>query len=644
MTRKTPITTATAAVGGLTALALVFTPMTALAAELDAPAEEHIATEQAVEEATPSDEVAPEAVEEASVEAVFTPFAAPALVDTSALTPLGITGTRQVGPSESIEYDRYMPSVRSAHISGLAKPETSGGARPDEPVIDLRALVGTRGGPTGTEFQTSGYSYTDEGALFETPSATAPGVTGFAEMLDWSEYTWRIDAVGAVGLMNTADIDGRVAVVPFAESAQYGITATLVHIATGVEAAPVTITGYTGVNSGGEFDWAYSATPAAREGGVSGWSAQAAGYPENRLMTNRDQRETVIGSGERQFAPLTPAMFEGALSDTGIDYGTPAGFDLWERDGHVVPGPVGIGLTARAGALYNEAIESVSMNLAERFDDVVAVALPGAESGTLTLAPSGFAQPRTGLMYQAADGLTLRVDGTVVRADFGSAQWSNLASVWVRVLLADGTSEMREVAFESRPSDTAGGLIEKRIPTSTSLFITDAEMLEASRLSGLEPTVATVNALDLPEGVTRVAGGFAYEGSEEPTTLAFGFSVAEVFETPSGPVIPDSSGDGEVRIAVFAGTEVPEVPVDPETPTPEVPTPETPAPEKPAEAAPPASGPKVNPGANTGDLLEAVAGGNPAATGIFGALTAALGILLGFVVGRRTKASASPEA
>lgn len=642
--RKFPSRAAIA--GGIT-LALVLAPVAASAAELEAPVEETVAveetpvveetvevTEEVASEEAPVEEVAPEVVvtEEAPAdEAPFAPFAAPALVDTTGLTPLGTTGTRQVGPSEFIEYDKWMPVLRQAHISGQALPETGDGIAPDEPVLDVRSLVGNY------------FGYDDLGALCSIPGLDGWGGEnvctggGFTPAIDWAEFEWTFNIIGSAGLMNAATVNatGLVAIVPFAENAEYGVEAILTHKETGISTS-VRITGFTGENSG---HWLESAS--FLEGIPPMWeNYSAAGWRDGRYLAWGNPRETVNPSSELTARSNIPSVQFGTREASG-DSSTPVGFGLTSYNGVTQVGVGGVtGPSYRVGALYGEAIDSFSIDLASRIPGVVAVALPDGRDGSLSLAPSPFVTntPWAGVDYSAGDGLTLTADSSTIRGIFGSAQWTNAVGIVVFAQLASGEVVLVEVRVEALPHDIAGGVVEKRIPVSTELLITDSEMLEASRLSGLEPTVATINALDLPEGVTRVDGGFSYIGSEEPTELAFAFRVAEVYEGEFGAVRPDSNGDGEVRIAVFADTEVP---VDPE-----VPTPETPAPEKPAVVNPPKAGPNATDNrAETGDEQAAAAAEqsveNGRAIGIlgaFGAVALALSFLGGWVLGRRKTA------
>lgn len=646
------VTAATLALVGSIALA----PSVALAAEVEDNTEETVVetesapevteessaktTEGVAEEADPDaapeavEEVAP-AVEEAPAEDIVT-LAAPPLVPTEGLIPLGITGTISPGPGfPTIEHERYLPVLRTAHIGGLAKPETPTGTAPDEVRVDLRSLVGSTGGPDGAATFT-GFGFTADGALCQTPTDFA-GVAGcISEPLDWAEFSWRLSGIGSVGVIDTVSLDGAVTLVPFAEFAEYGIEATLIHTATGIEAQPIRITGFTGANSGGA-DWV-TGPQRLYEGGIPMWEAWDRGaWRDGRMLSWGNPREVISPTGVAEVRATSPSVLPGLRADSGSDLGTPAGFGLTNYNGVVQAGVEGSGTSYRVGQLHGEPIERVVFDLADVIPGAVAVALPSAPSGTLALDPSAGWLNGTlfmGLDYQAPTGLTFTADGTTVTATFGSAEWVNRFGLAVPVLTADGAVEWAEIRSETLPRDIAGGVIEKRIPTDTVLTITDDEMLSASRLTGLSPSLAEVQAAELPAGVTRVDGGFEYVGSAEPTELAFGFTVAETVETPFGPVRPDSSGDGEVRIEVIAA----DAPVDPEPePTPEAPEPQ-PEPEAPA---PKAGAPKANPGANTGgEFTPASSEQNAAAVGLFGGLMAALGALLGFAVGRRKKASA----
>ena len=666
------IRTASTAAAAATAIALILTPNAALAAEVEettveeviveetvaseetAPAVEETAPEPEAVEETPVevieetpvvDDVAPEVVEEPTPETSeevapaaedIVTLAAEPLVPTEGLIPLGITGVIERPGFPTIEHDRYLPQPRNAHISGLAKPETPTGTAPDEPVIDLRSLVGTRGGPNGDIAQT-GFGFTADGALAFTPTHSAATGGAVAELLDWSEYTWRLSGIGSVGLMDTSNLDGKVTLVPFAENAEYGVRATLIHTATGVEAETIDITGYSGTNSG-EFDWVGGAQRVF-DGGIPMWEAWDRGaWRDNRYLSWLNPHEVISPSGASEIRSTTPAMAPGLRGEFTADFGLPGGFGLTRTGDMLQAGVAGTTPSHRIGQLHGEPVQRVVFDLADSVPGASAVALPDAPDGVLTLAASPAYERYSrfvGLDYTAPTGAVLTVSGTTVTVEFGSAEWVNSVGIWVPVEV-DGAVEWAELRSETLPRDIAGGLVEKSIPTSTPLFITDEEMLEASRLTGLSPSLATVQAAELPEGVTRVDGGFEYVGSETPTELGFDFGISETVETEFGPVRPDSAGDGEVRITVVADA----APVDPE-PEPQ-PEPESPEPQPEPEAPAPKPGaPKANPGANTGDAFApASSEQNAAAVGLFGGLMAALGALLGFVVGRRKKASA----
>lgn len=627
----------------------------------EAPVEETVAVEAIVEEAPAEAEVvadeAPVSLEEVAPEAavevapvivmpdISTPFAGvEPLVPTEGLIPLGIRGSFQPSPGAPvIEHDRYMLQPRNAHITGLAKPKTSTGTRPDEPVIDLRSLVGNLGGPNRDRPET-GFGFTAEGALASTPSHRAATGGDYPEPLDWSEYTWRLEGIGAVGLMDTSNIDGKVALVPFAENAQYGVRATLIHTATGVEAEAIEITGYSGTNSGGGFDWVGGAQRNF-DGGIPLWDRyEESSTRDNRYLSWSNPFEVISATGTAETTATAPAMVPGLRGEFTGNPGVPAGFGLWNIDGNVQAGVSGNGASHRIGQLHGAPVETVTFDLAASIPGAVAVGLPGAPTGVLTLDPSTAYQYNTvfgGLDYQAPSGVTLTASGTTVTATFGSAEWLNRVGIVVPVLMADGFVEWAELRTESLPRDIAGGVVEKSIPVSTELLITDTELLEASRLTGLTPSLAEVRAAELPEGVTRVAGGFAYAGSEEPTTLAFGFTVAETVETQFGPVRPDSAGPGEVRIAVVEGAVVP---TDPEPETPVVVTPPTevtPTP-KPETVTPSKAGPRTDGNtAGTGDggfiAAEETDEGisNLVPVGIFGAFMLAVGAVSMWLFGRR---------
>ncbi|KQM36853.1 hypothetical protein [Microbacterium sp. Leaf203] len=554
------------------------------------------------DEAQASDESVPAAQ---APEPVVAADAAPA-AEAPALTPGdtvdGMTfigsGTAQTSPGAPLTvFQKFMPEVQSAYISGVATPE--GNAAPDEVELDLRSLVGrTVESPNGS-WQVL-------------PLRVVEGPTGgFLDRIDWSEFAFDVTALPRTGIASTTTAaDGKVRLVPFDANSTYGVTVTLRHIATGVTSAPVTITGNSGMDGASEFAWVGNAPEATYDGGIPMWSAaDKAEWRSGHYLTWADPREAIAPTGERTVASSAPRMVSGEAP-----LGTPAGFGLTDYgNGAQTETP-----SFRIGALSGEPTKTVSIDLAD-LGDVVAVALPSAENGTLVLPATGGLwskdQQFIGIDYNAPSGLTVSVSGTVVTFDFGSAEWMNAAGIsGVPVLLADGTRATAEVRTESLPRDIAGGVVERRIPVSTALFISDEEMLAASRLTGLSPSMAEVQAAELPEGVTRVANGFEYQGSAEPRELSFGFTVAETVETGYGPVRPDAAAPGEVRIAVVAG----ETPV---TPDPE-PTPgqETPAVVAPPTASVPTAPAKQDVHFQTGDSGPLVASQNVAQTGIDPAL------------------------
>lgn len=510
----------------------------------------------------------------------------------SGLVALGGEETVTTPQGNQVTIQRFMPELRDATIYGGARPETGGPG--DEVVVNLRELVGN--------FQYA----TDNGELAmypgsadrqAGPAADLSGRGVFPVATDWSQFTWHVEGLPGTGVLaDAAGSTGILTLIPREELAVFGARVTLVHTATGTESQPITIEGTSTVN-GSAADWMYTAP---RLGGieVDYWDAYQDGvWRENRVLSWSNPKETHVG--DISTAPVTDITGPRVdIPQSGrTDGGTaviPAGFGLDSISGNV--GELnGLGVIARIGVAYSEPQATVTENLAERLRgeglDVVAVALVGARDGSRALPASGFNTQTPGLVsYQAADDVMLSAEGTSVTIDFGAAEWTNAATPLVSVLLADGRMALVEFAYETRPADTSAGLVEKRIETDTEVFISDDEMLAASRLSGLNPTVKAIEAVDLPEGVTRVDGGFEYSGSAEPTALAFGFSVTEFFETPFGVTRPDATrAPGEVRIEVFEDAVTPPV-VEPE---PEEPvTPKPPVTDPPAEQPEP---PKVKP-------------------------------------------------
>lgn len=564
----------------------------------------------------PAEATAPEAVPEVPVQAtpVENPTetaarAAAPLISTDGLTPIG-TGVYQPSPAAPpVEFDRYMPSLHDAHISGVATPE--GNRAPDEVELDLRSLVGiTVQSPTET-WQESGFRYSAAGALSARPdTGESVNVPGFSDRIDWTEFTFDVTALPRTYVASNAD--GKVRLIAFDQNSTYGVTVTLRHIATGVTSAPITLSGRSGMDGASSVAWVANAPEVTFDGGIPMWAAaDRAEWRDGHSFTWADPRETITPTGAHTVTPSEPRLAVGEAPA-----GTPAGFGLTDYgNGPEVGTP-----SYRVGELTGEPTKTVTIDLAERIPGVKAVALPSAESGTLVLpATEGLwsrDQQFIGLDYNAPQGLTVSVSGTVVTFDFGSAEWLNAAGITVPVLLSDGTRATAEVRTEALPRDIAGGLVEKQIPVETALFISDEEMLAASRLTGLTPSMAEVQAAELPDGVTRVTGGFEYQGSADPTELSFGFTVAETVDTEYGPVRPDAAAPGEVRIAVVAG----ETPVTPEPePTPETPTPAPSTPSvTPAQPQTPAV--KPNPRFETGGAGPLVASENVTESGIHPAL------------------------
>lgn len=517
------------------------------------------ATEAPTSDAVPaSGESAPaEQAPETAVAADAAPAAeAPALAPgdiVDGMTFIG-TATAQTSPgAPQTVFQKFMPAVNAAYIAGVATPE--GNTAPDEVELDLRSLVGS------TSESVNGSWRTLPIRVLEGPTSV------FLDRIDWSEFAFDVTALPRTGIASdTTATDGRVRLVAFDQNSVYGVTVTLRHIATGVTSAPITITGRSGMDGASSVAWAENAPQATFDGGIPMWAASdRAEWRDGHYLTWDAPRETITPTGARIVTPSAPRLTVGEAP-----LGTPAGFGLTDYGN----GPQTEQPSYRVGVLTGEPTKTVTIDLADRIPGVTAVALPSAEDGTLVLPATGglWVKDREfiGLDYNAPEGLTVTVSGPVVTFDFGSAEWLNAAGITVPVLLEDGTRAAAEVRTESLPRDIAGGLVEKQIPVETPLFISDTEMLAASRLTGLSPSMAEVQAAELPDGVTRVTGGFEYEGSADPTELSFGFTVAETVDTEYGPVRPDVAAPGEVRIAVVAGET--QVTPDPE-PTPEQETP-----------------------------------------------------------------------
>lgn len=538
--------------------------------------------------AAPSVEVAPVAVEKAPEAAAAAGIPAP-LISTDGLKPIG-TGVHQPTQFDPrVEYQRYLPQVRTASISGYARPE--GAAAPDEVTLDLRSLVGVRNEtPSGTTYDT-GFRYAKGGALAYRPdTGEYVPVAGFFDRIAWGDFVFDVEPLDRTGIAsNTTSADGKVRLVAFDANSTYGVKVTLRHIATGVTSDPVTITGKSGVTSGSPFDWVSEAPARTATNGIGSWKAKdKAEWRNGHNLTWDEPAETVAPADGTSVTPNTVGQAPGETGDTTV----PGGFGLTRHEnGTLQAGLTGELPSYRVGLLTGEPTKTVTIDLATRIPDATAVAIASAENGTLSLAATGglwkYNERFVGLDYNAPEGLTVSVAGSTVTFDFGSAEWQNAAGIVVPVLLADGTRVLAEVRTESLPRDITGGLVEKQIPTGTALFISDEEMLAASRLTGLSPSKAEVQGVSLPEGVSRVANGFEYSGSAAPTTLSFGFTVAETVSTEFGLVKPDAAGPGEVRIAVVAA-ETPVTPTTPEQPKPETPgvTPPQPQAKPPVTDAP----------------------------------------------------------
>ncbi|MEZ3155939.1 hypothetical protein AB1K56_03340 [Microbacterium sp. BWR-S6Y] len=514
------------------------------------------------------------------------PAASTAVSDTEGLVSIG-TGTYQSSPlAPPTVYEKYMPEVRTDFIAGYAAP----GAQVE---LDLRSLVGKLEVTPTESYRT-----------LPVRTVSGPDIIGLGR-IDWNEFAF--DVVASPGTSVTSDTtatDGRVRLAALDENASFGVTVTLRHQPSGVSSTPVTITGASGVDADSPFAWVTEAPRTTYEGGIAMWAgADLAEWRNGHYLTWKMPRETITPTGDASVTPSEPRQVVGEAPA-----GTPAGFGLIDYGkGAQAENP-----NYRVGVLTGEPTKTVSIDLAERIPGGVSVALPSAESGTLTIPATGGLAVRDGeflgLDYNAPEGLNISVDGSVITFDFGSAEWLNAAGISVPVLLSDGTRVNAEVRVESLPSNIEGGIVERRIPVETPVTVTDDELLAASRLTGLSPSVAEVQAAELPDGVTRVTGGFTYAGSSEPKTLAFGFTVSELVDTEYGPIRPDATAPGEVRIAVFAAEQppvdpeqpvtppvdpeppvTPEPPVDPEPPvTPETPvTPEQPKPEAPTQPTTP---------------------------------------------------------
>lgn len=583
------------------ALSIILAPVgSALAADDVTPEPTAVVVASEPTTSAPSDEESAAAPEPVAAEESAPAPVAVAAADAPALVPGDIvdgmtyigTDTAQTSPLAPVTtFQKFMPEVSAAHIAGVATPE--GNAAPDEVELDLRSLVGrTVESPNGS-WQVL-------------PIRVVEGqMGGYLDRIDWSEFAFDVTALPRTGIASdTTAADGKVRLVAFDANSTYGVTVTLRHIATGITSAPITITGRSGMDGASPVAWVSNAPEVTFDGGIPMWSAaDKVEWRSGHYLTWADPRETITPLGERTVAPSEPRLTRGNAPD-----GTPAGFGLTDYGN----GPATGAPSFRIGVLTGEPTKTVTVDLAERVPGVTAVALPSAENGTLVLPATGGLwskdQQFIGIDYNAPSGLTVSVSGTVVTFDFGSAEWMNAAGIsGVPVLLADGTRATAEVRTESLPRDIEGGLVERRILVETTLFISDEEMLAASRLTGLSPSMAEVQAAELPDGVTRVADGFEYQGSVEPTELSFGFTVAETVETEYGPVRPDAAAPGEVRIAVVAG----ETPV---TPDPEP----TPGQETPAVVTPPtASAPRTeppNPSFHLGDAGPLVAADNTTAS------------------------------
>lgn len=511
-------------------------------------------------------------------------FAADTGIEQTATAGLKVLGAETVETRfGSVVIERFMPELRDARIQGIAIPETSGPG--DEVAIDLRSLVGD------FEYDSrTGELISVPGSANRAPETVVDpaGRTPFVPSTDWSQFTWRIEGLPGTGVVDyLADDEGQLTLVPRQANAAFGATVTLVHVATGVESAPISITGQAGTN-GTSADWLYQADRAEGDGNAPLWKANERGFIDGKFLSWSEPEETTLAAPASWSNSVRPWLDVASSGRVEAQLWASAGFGL-EDTGNSVQ-PLSIRTAARVGQAHSELVGSFSVDLAERLPElgITALALPGAPDGTLALdAAPAWTQPYGvgGLDYQAADGLTFTVDGTTVRGEFGSAEWTNAVGVTVFVLTDAGVQAV-ELRVEARPADTAAGLVEKRVATDTEVLITDTEMLEASRLSGLEPTIRQVRAMTLPEGVERVEDGFLFAGAAEPTALAFGFEVTETFETPFGPVRPDAvRAPGEVRIEVFEDAVTPPV-EEPEPPVTE--EPEPPVTEPPAEEEPPA--------------------------------------------------------
>lgn len=522
----------------------------------------------------------------------FTPLAlaAPALAAAPGLEQAASAGLFSLGTETvttpqggEVTVERFMPELRDARIQGTAVPETNGPG--DEITIDLRSLVG------GFEYDAAtGELLRIPGSAERAPQTVVDpaGRIVFAPGIDWSAFSWRINGLENTGVVShLADSSGSLTLIPRAENATFGATVALVHLASGAEGAPVTITGQSGTN-GSAADWLTTSDRVGGDGNAAMWRAAERGFQEGKFLSWSEPEETTLAEAPSWNSSPRPWVEIPLSGRTLAPLTTPAGFGLeqWE-DGGVQP--LGIRTAARVGQAHSEPVGSFEVDLAERVPElgITALALPGAPNGTLTLdTASAWVQPFGigGLDYQAASGLALTVDGTTVRGQFGSAEWTNAVGVTVFVLTSAGVQAV-ELRIEARPADVSAGLVEKRVKTGTELLIPDEELLEASRLSGLTPTMKEIEAVELPEGVSRVNGGFRYAGAAEPTALTFAFSVSETLDTPFGPVRPDAVREpGEVRIEVFEETVPPSEPEEPVTPTePEEPQPEPTDPETPVE-------------------------------------------------------------
>lgn len=217
---------------------------------------------------------------------------------------LQVIGTETVETAfGAVEITRYLPELRDARIQGVAMPETN--APGDEITLDLRSLVG--------EFQydaQTGGLLTVPGSATRSggPVADTAGRTPFTAAIDWSQYTWQVEGLPNTGVVgHEVDSRGTLTLVPRADNTEFGATVTLVHIATGMRTASVTITGQAGSN-GTAADWLYLNDRAEGDGNAPMWKANERGFAEGKFLSWSIPEETTVASPATQFNSPRPWM------------------------------------------------------------------------------------------------------------------------------------------------------------------------------------------------------------------------------------------------------------------------------------------------------------------------------------------------